>query len=79
MVQAEIQEGVALINSMATLLTYWGCIGSLFVKYSTRWFNSLLGQPKITSQLSEAGIPDWAAHDKNSSAVVGDKSRDTHQ
>lgn len=30
-------------------------------------------------QLSEAEIPDCAAHDKKSSVVVEDKSTDTHQ
>lgn len=30
-------------------------------------------------QLSEAGIPDCAAHDKRRSVVVEDKSADTHQ
>ena len=48
--------------------------------HSPHHFNSLLGQPKITRQLSEAGIPDCAAaHDKKSSAVAEDKSKDTYQ
>lgn len=34
---------------------------------------------RIMGQLSGAGIPDCAAHDKGSSAVVGDKSTDTRQ
>lgn len=34
---------------------------------------------RIIGQLSGAGIPDYAAHDKGSSAVVGDKSTDTRQ
>lgn len=52
------------------------------VKHSAARAASMLASkanPRITGQLSGAGIPDCAAHDKGSSAVVGDKSTDTRQ